>query len=118
MAAVEEAYREAGVVHQVDDCAVCEVVTYHRASNWALVRSMLISIVQTLLGVALLIGIAVTVYWVGFFMARGMEWKRPPLDQLWEHYNHIRIYEDGSYSGETKDGQRVSGCLTGGLCND
>lgn len=117
MATVEEFYERAGVVHGVND-AVCEVVTYHKASIWAVVRHMLGSIFATLLGVALIVIAVVTVYYVGFFLARGLEWKRPPLEQLWEHYNHVRIYEDGSYSGETKDGKQVSGCLSGGLCND
>ena len=41
-----------------------------------------------------------------------------PLVQVHNGYNHIRIFEDGSYIAETRDGQPEQGCINGGLCND
>lgn len=127
MASVDEVYRDYGVVHPGDvihpdggtDCNVCEVIDmdYEKPSIWAVIGHMLGNIFATLFGVALIAVIAVTVYWAGYFLARGLEWKRPPMEQMWEKYSHVRIYEDGSYEGETKDGERVTGCLSGGLCN-
>lgn len=41
-----------------------------------------------------------------------------PVQRAYKQYNHLRLYEDGSYTGETLDGVEVSRCVTGGLCND
>ena len=40
------------------------------------------------------------------------------LEELHQGYNHIRVYEDGSYIGQTTGGLPVSGCIKGGLCED
>lgn len=41
-----------------------------------------------------------------------------PLEQVHQQLNHVRIYEDGSYIGEDRQGNPVSGCIAGALCND
>lgn len=41
-----------------------------------------------------------------------------PLNRAYEYYNHIQLYEDGSFSGADREGNRVTGCVTGGLCKD
>lgn len=41
-----------------------------------------------------------------------------PVSRVYEQYNHLRIYEDGSYTGEDRNGETVQGCLNGGLCQD
>lgn len=40
------------------------------------------------------------------------------LPSVYREYNHIQIYEDGSYTGQTAGGLEVTGCIKGGLCND
>ena len=40
------------------------------------------------------------------------------LEDVYKSYNHIQIYEDGSYVGQTTGGLEVSGCIKGGLCDD
>lgn len=44
--------------------------------------------------------------------------KTEPLERAFEQYNHIKIYEDGSYTGEDREGNAVNGCLPNGLCRD
>lgn len=41
-----------------------------------------------------------------------------PLERIYESYNHIKIYEDGSYVAETRDGQPEQGCIKKALCNN
>lgn len=41
-----------------------------------------------------------------------------PLKDTYESYNHIQIYEDGSYVGQTKGGMNVTGCIEKAICND
>lgn len=41
-----------------------------------------------------------------------------PLEQLTKEYNHIKMFEDGSYTGETMDGQQVKGCIKSAICNE
>lgn len=41
-----------------------------------------------------------------------------PLERTYAQYNHIRMFEDGSYIGETLDGEKVVGCVKHGLCQD
>ena len=49
----------------------------------------------------------------------GMEVLRAQsLTTVYSQYNHIRIYEDGSYDGEKLDGTLVAGCIKGALCDD
>lgn len=40
------------------------------------------------------------------------------LQEVHREYNHIRIYEDGSYEGQDIQGQRVTGCIEGALCDE
>lgn len=75
-------------------------------------------VVQFIAGFCILGGALLALYWFGYFLARGVEWKRPPQVQIYEKYNYYRMYEDGSYSAEYRDGTKVSGCITGALCND
>lgn len=39
------------------------------------------------------------------------------ISRTFEQYNHVQVFEDGSFIGELKDGTSVSGCLPDGLCN-
>lgn len=41
-----------------------------------------------------------------------------PIQRAYEKYNHIQLYEDGSFTGEDLEGNQVSGCIKNGLCND
>lgn len=41
-----------------------------------------------------------------------------PLERAYQRYNHVRLYEDGSFTGEDKDGVKVNGCVSNGLCQD
>lgn len=41
-----------------------------------------------------------------------------PLQDVYQNFNHFRMYEDGSIIGETINGVPVSGCIKGALCND
>lgn len=41
-----------------------------------------------------------------------------PLTRTFEQYNHIKVYEDGSYIGEDRKGVEVQGCITNALCED
>ena len=40
------------------------------------------------------------------------------LEQVHQTYNHIQIFEDGTYIGQTTGGLGVTGCIKGGLCAD
>ena len=40
------------------------------------------------------------------------------LPDLYSSYNHFRMYEDGSYTGETSAGVQITGCIEGALCDD
>ena len=40
------------------------------------------------------------------------------MEEVHKAYNHIRIFEDGSYEGQTSGGMKVTGCITGALCQD
>lgn len=39
------------------------------------------------------------------------------LQSIHRSYNHIRIYEDGSYTGQTVGGDQVTGCIKKALCS-
>lgn len=41
-----------------------------------------------------------------------------PLAVVYERYNNVVVYEDGSWQGQDLNGNKVSGCVTNGLCND
>ena len=41
------------------------------------------------------------------------------MQAIYEEYNHIKIYEDGSYTGELRStGLENSGCIPEAQCND
>lgn len=40
------------------------------------------------------------------------------LTPIYEQYNHIKMYEDGSYIAETIDGLEVIGCIDNALCDN
>lgn len=40
------------------------------------------------------------------------------LTPIYEKYNHIKMYEDGSYEAETIDGLAVTGCIDNALCKN
>lgn len=40
------------------------------------------------------------------------------LEVIYGQYNHIRIFEDGSYEGEDINGVPVRGCIEGALCDN
>ena len=82
------------------------------------ILSTLKSIVQYIVGTLMLIAMGLAVYWFGYFLIRGVEWKRPPQVQLYEKYNSYRMYEDGSFQAEYRDGTHIKGCIAGALCND
>ena len=39
------------------------------------------------------------------------------LEDAYSDYNYIKIHEDGSYEGENRQGQRVTGCIEDALCD-
>ena len=39
------------------------------------------------------------------------------LEDLHRDYNHLTMYEDGSYTGQSITGERISGCVRGALCD-
>lgn len=62
--------------------------------------------------------IAPMTFVVGLILGAGVVWQPTPLEQVLQDYNHIRIYEDGSYTAESRTGVREVGCIKAGLCND
>lgn len=60
--------------------------------------------------------IAVLLMGVGFIAGVLITWQPLPLERIYEDYNHIRIHEDGSYGGETRQGFDVVGCIPGAPC--
>ena len=56
-----------------------------------------------------------------FIMNAVLDQLLPPystLEQVYKDYMHVQMYEDGSYKGEDINGNPVSGCIRGALCND
>lgn len=43
---------------------------------------------------------------------------KSPLERIHKEYNYVMIFEDGSFEGETKDGQYERGCILEAPCND
>lgn len=41
-----------------------------------------------------------------------------PLADTYDIYNNITIYEDGSYSGQLRNGYNITGCIEKAQCND
>lgn len=62
------------------------------------------------IGIGLALGILIAVI--------GMDIVRiPPMEELYAEYNHITLYEDGSYASETVHGEEETGCIATGICN-
>ena len=56
-----------------------------------------------------------------FIMNAVLDELLPPystLEQVYRDYNHVRMFEDGSYIGEDINGNAVNGCIRGAICND
>ena len=70
----------------------------------------------TLMWILAVLAVAVWAYVIGV-LSVSIQYTDPLPDAL-RSYNHIRIYEDGSYAGQTVGGMNVTGCIEGGLCND
>lgn len=58
-------------------------------------------------------GIGVYSYLMGVY-----DVKRDILPEIYGQYNHLTMYEDGSYVGETMQGVGFSGCIKGALCDE
>lgn len=69
-------------------------------------------ILGTLVVILVVLGVGVWGYVLGIYARQDL------LTELHGVYNHIRIYEDGSYEGEFVGGTQTSGCIKGALCND
>ena len=68
----------------------------------------------------LLITGALTLFTLGVligYMTPALSVEQPELG-IYEKYNHIRIYEDGSFEGENRAGAQVTGCIDTALCNN
>lgn len=55
---------------------------------------------------------------VGFLVGMRVAWQPLPMERIYKEYNHMKVYEDGSYLGETREGIAVDGCLQIALCNE
>lgn len=103
MASVDEVYRGYGVVH-TDDCNICDIPEVKEVSRVKTIDKVLLC--TMLLGVGMLVGIWLT-------------WQPvDPLERAFEKYNHFRVYEDGSWTAQERDGNQVSGCIATAQCQD
>lgn len=69
--------------------------------------------------VAVGIVMGIMLYTIGFvmgYMTPAVTYS-DPIPAIHERYNHIKIYEDGSYEGQTESGMDVTGCVQGALCD-
>lgn len=56
---------------------------------------------------------------VGVLVGMVLAWQPiDPLERVYQQYNHVRLYEDGSWEGESREGVRVHGCVPDAQCND
>lgn len=55
---------------------------------------------------------------VGVVIANLSHSHTEPITAVYSDYLYMHMYEDGSYRGELLNGQKVSGCVRGGLCED
>lgn len=117
---------EVGIFHTMY-CPVCDDPPQLRQmwETWGKIPRMLKHIWDRLLDVVWIINIIAAIvivvgglYYTGYFLARGLEWKRPPIQQIGDKYEMFTLYEDGSYRAKTIDGKEVVGCLRGRICND
>lgn len=53
-----------------------------------------------------------------FFIGMKVAWQPLPMERIYKEYNHMRVFEDGSYVGETRQGIAVDGCLQIAICNE
>lgn len=56
----------------------------------------------------IMIGLAISL--IGYHLTNS------PLQQIYNGYNNLTMYEDGSYKAETINGQLEIGCINGALC--
>lgn len=63
---------------------------------------------------------ALTLFTLGMllgYMNPALSAEQPELG-IYEKYNHIRIYEDGSFEGQNRAGAQVTGCIDTAQCNN
>ena len=72
-----------------------------------------VSLYRWIIGLLVVAGLMIWSYVLGLEVVRDRS-----LEVVYSQYNHIRIYEDGSYEGQTISGTPVKGCLEGALCDD
>jgi len=70
------------------------------------------SLLGFIIWVLIVLGVGIWGYVIGVSVRENI------LTEVHSVYNHIRIYEDGSYEGQLTGGTQVSGCIEGALCND
>lgn len=103
----DEIYRGYGVVH-TDDCEVCDL-TESIPRRMFMVRGKWIN--RVLIGTLLVS--------LGFLAGVYVAWQpSDPLERVYKAYNNVRIYEDGSWEGNDRNGLHVTGCIVGALCRD
>lgn len=114
---VEELYQSTGLVHD-GDCLVCEDIDGTQDAWFTKVGEVLLGVIVGLIAAVFIAGVSFGIYKLGYFMARGLEWKSPPEIQMYEKYLYYKQYEDGSYEATLKDNTKVTGCIAGALCRE
>ena len=71
---------------------------------------------KTLLIVLSLASVAIWSYIIGSFNQAIVH--NDSLTSIYERYNYIKMYEDGSYEAETIDGLEVTGCIDNAICDN
>lgn len=64
------------------------------------------------------IGITLVIFGIGFMVGLVIAWQPLPMEKIYEDYNSIQIFEDGSYKGKTRAGIEETGCIIKAQCND
>ena len=68
------------------------------------------------------IAIATTLVWfllIGWLIGHECHsGHKSALQSVYEGYNHIQMYEDGSYIAQDRDGQQEWGCILTAQCNN
>lgn len=106
---VQEAYEQADVVHDDDNCTVCEDLPEVYVGEMQPVYRL--DWVDRLL-------IGMSLFTAGFLCGMWLSWQPLALERVHEEFNNITIFEDGSYAAQTHDGRTVGGCIRGGICED
>ena len=42
----------------------------------------------------------------------------PSLVRVYDEFNHVHVFEDGSFTGQLRDGRPVNGCIPNAKCED